>query len=73
MQANNINNHEDMTMGFAGISMAQLLILLFIVILLFGTKRLRSLGSDLGAGLASFKKGMHEGQAEPEQDKLEPK
>ena len=62
-------------MGFAGISMAQLLILLFIIILLFGTKRLRTLGSDLGAGLSSFKKGMQEGTTDhdSDQDKLERK
>ena len=62
---------EGNIMGFAGISVAQLLILLFIVVLLFGTKRLRSLGSDLGAGVASFKKGMQDETQEPTKDKLE--
>lgn len=36
----------------------QLLILLVIVVLLFGTKRLRSLGSDLGNAVKGFKKSM---------------
>ena len=36
-------------MGFGGISVWQLLIVLVIVILLFGTKKLRSLGGDLGS------------------------
>ncbi|WP_293672797.1 twin-arginine translocase TatA/TatE family subunit, partial [Thiolapillus sp.] len=35
-------------MGFGGISIWQLLIVLVIVLLLFGTKRLRNMGSDLG-------------------------
>jgi len=35
-------------MGIGGISMWQLLILLLIVVLVFGTKRLRNMGGDLG-------------------------
>ena len=45
-------------MGIGGISVWQLLIILAIVIMLFGTKRLRNLGPDLGAALRGFKKGM---------------
>lgn len=40
---------------FGGISIWQLLIVLVIVILLFGTKRLKSLGSDLGTAVKGFK------------------
>jgi len=58
-------------MGIGGISMWQLLILLFIVILVFGTKRLRNMGSDLGAAVKGFRKGMDDGKADPE-EKLEP-
>ncbi len=47
-------------MGFGGISIWQLLIVLVIVLLLFGTKRLRNLGSDLGAAFKGFKKAMSE-------------
>lgn len=36
-------------MGVGGISIGSLLIVLVIVMLLFGTKRLRNIGSDLGA------------------------
>jgi sec-independent protein translocase protein TatA len=53
-------------MGFGGISVWQLLILLVIVILLFGTKRLRNLGGDLGSALRGFRKGMSEDEDEPE-------
>lgn len=60
-------------MGIGGISMWQLIILLVIVVLVFGTKRLRNMGSDLGAAVKGFRKGMEEEKsaddepAEPEQ------
>ena len=40
------------------------LIVLGIVILVFGTKKLSSLGSDVGAGIRNFKKAMSEGEKE---------
>jgi sec-independent protein translocase protein TatA len=46
-----------------GIGAWQLLILLLIVVLVFGTKRLRNIGSDLGGAIKGFRKGMDE---EPE-------
>lgn len=45
-----------------GISVTQLLIILAIVILLFGTKRLRGLGSDLGSAIRSFRSAVKEGE-----------
>nr|WP_220099427.1 twin-arginine translocase TatA/TatE family subunit [Alteromonas lipotrueiana] len=39
-----------------GIGIWQLLIVLAIVVLLFGTKRLKSIGSDLGSAIKGFKK-----------------
>ncbi len=53
-------------MGLGGISIWQLLIILVIVLLLFGTKRLRNLGSDLGAAFKGFKKALNEGEQEAE-------
>ncbi|WP_426346920.1 Sec-independent protein translocase subunit TatA [Cronobacter universalis] len=41
-----------------GISIWQLLIIAVLVVLLFGTKKLRSLGSDLGESIKGFKKAM---------------
>lgn len=41
-------------------SLPQLLILIAVIVLLFGTKKLRSLGSDLGASIKGFKKAMNE-------------
>jgi sec-independent protein translocase protein TatA len=43
-----------------GISIWQLLIVLGIVILLFGTKKLRNIGGDLGGAIRGFKKSMNE-------------
>ena len=45
-------------MGIGGISIWQLLIILVIVMMLFGTKRLRGLGSDLGAAIKGFRSSM---------------
>jgi len=47
-------------MGFSGISPLSLLLILAIIVLIFGTKRLRSVGSDLGAAVKSFRDGMEE-------------
>ena len=60
-------------MGFGGISIWQLLIVLVIVLLLFGTKRLRNLGGDLGNAIKGFKKAMSddEKKAESEPERLE--
>jgi sec-independent protein translocase protein TatA len=58
-------------MGIGGISMWQLLILLLIVVLIFGTKRLRNMGSDLGAAVKGFRKGMDDAKEETlEPDKI---
>ena len=45
-------------MGIGGISIWQLLIVLAIIVLLFGTKKIGTLGSDLGSALRGFKDGM---------------
>lgn len=47
-------------MGLEGISVGSLLLILLIVMLLFGTKRIRSMGEDLGTAIKSFRKGMQE-------------
>jgi sec-independent protein translocase protein TatA len=49
-------------MGFGGIGIWQLLIVLVIIILLFGTKKLRSLGGDLGSAIKSFKQSINDGE-----------
>ena len=47
-------------MGFGGISVWQLLIILAIIILIFGTKRLRNMGGDLGSAFKGFKKAVND-------------
>lgn len=61
-------------MGFGGISIWQLLIILVIVLLLFGTKRLKNIGSDLGGAVKGFKKAVTDEEkkaAEQEPQKLQ--
>jgi sec-independent protein translocase protein TatA len=45
-------------MGLGGISIWQLAFVLLIVVLIFGTKRLKSIGSDLGSAIKGFKKAV---------------
>lgn len=47
-------------MGFGGISIWSLVLILVIVVVLFGTKRLRNVGGDLGGAIKSFKKAVNE-------------
>ncbi|MCG8313380.1 MAG: twin-arginine translocase TatA/TatE family subunit [Pseudomonadales bacterium] len=47
-------------MGVGGIGIWQLVIILAIVLLLFGTKRLRNLGGDVGGAIKGFKKAMND-------------
>lgn len=58
-------------MGIGGISVWQLIILLVIVVLVFGTKRLRNMGSDLGAAIKGFRKGMEDEKADKDDDEPE--
>lgn len=54
-----------------GISIWQLLIVLVIVLVLFGTKRIRSLGSDLGASVRGFRDAMRDGEKEAQEDQAQ--
>ncbi len=47
-------------MGLGGISVGSLLIILLIILLIFGTKRLRNMGEDVGSAVKSFRKGMQD-------------
>ena len=55
-------------MGFGGIGPGSLILIVLIVILLFGTKKLRNVGGDLGGALRSFKKSMKDGEDEAKGD-----
>ena len=45
-------------MGIGGISFWQILIILVVILILFGGKKIRTMGSDLGEGLKGFKKAI---------------
>ncbi len=47
-------------MGIGGISIWQLLIIFAIVVMIFGTKRLRNIGSDLGSAVKGFRESVSE-------------
>lgn len=53
-------------MGIAGIRPSSLLLILLIIVVLFGTKRIREIGHDLGAAMKSFREGL--GSAEDKKD-----
>ncbi|HIZ50128.1 MAG TPA: twin-arginine translocase TatA/TatE family subunit [Candidatus Pseudomonas excrementavium] len=56
-------------MGLGGISIWQLAIILLIVILLFGTKRLKGIGSDVGEAIKGFRKSMNDDDKPAVEDK----
>jgi sec-independent protein translocase protein TatA len=58
-------------MGLGGISLWQLLIVLVIVVVIFGTKRLRSIGGDLGGAVKGFRSAMTDAEAEPNESPKE--
>ncbi|MDP2633470.1 MAG: Sec-independent protein translocase subunit TatA [Pseudoalteromonas sp.] len=58
-------------MGFGGISIWQLLIVLAIIVLLFGTKKLRGIGGDLGNAVKGFKKAVSEEEQTKTTDNIE--
>lgn len=53
-----------------GIGFRELLVILAIALLIFGAKKLRNIGSDLGAAVRGFKKSMNEGEDEESGKKL---
>ena len=55
-------------MGLGGISIWQLLIILVIIVLLFGTKRLKNVGNDLGSAIRGFRNSIKEPEEPAEQD-----
>jgi len=53
-----------------GLSPGHLLLLLLVVVLIFGTKKLRNVGEDLGAAIKSFRKGLQGGDDKSESAQL---
>ncbi|MFK8054401.1 MAG: Sec-independent protein translocase subunit TatA [Woeseiaceae bacterium] len=55
---------------FSGISIWQLLIVLAIVLAIFGTKKFKNIGSDLGGAIKGFKSAVGEGEEKADNSKL---
>ena len=55
-------------MGLGGISFWQILIILVVILVLFGGKKIRTMGSDLGEGLKGFKKAIKDEDADKESE-----
>ena len=51
----------------SGISIWQLLIILLIVVVLFGTKKLRGMGTDLGSAVKGFRQAVREGEKQDDE------
>jgi sec-independent protein translocase protein TatA len=47
-----------------GIGMRELIVILLVVLVVFGAKKLRTIGADLGSAVKGFKKAMNDGDAE---------
>lgn len=58
-------------MGVGGIGIWQLIIVLVIILLVFGTKKLKNLGSDLGGAIKGFKSAMGEDKGDKTPEQLE--
>ena len=53
-----------------GIGFRELLVILVIALVIFGAKRLKTVGSDLGAAVRGFKKAVNEGEEEQTKQQL---
>jgi sec-independent protein translocase protein TatA len=55
-----------------GISTTHLIIFLVIIVLIFGTKKLKNIGSDLGSAVKGFKDGMKQGETDKPAEPVPP-
>jgi sec-independent protein translocase protein TatA len=54
-----------------GIGLKELIIILIIALLVFGTKKLKNIGGDLGGAVKGFKDAMKDGEAKEDAKQLE--
>lgn len=54
------------------IGFKEILVILVIVLLIFGTKKIRSLGGDLGSAIKNFKDSMKDGETEAKNEGVKP-
>lgn len=60
-------------MGIGGINIWSLLIILAIIVLLFGTKKLKGIGGDLGSAVKGFKKAIGDDEKQADEKSVEDK
>lgn len=60
-------------MGISGVSIGSLIVIFLIVLLLFGTKKLKNIGHDLGSAIKDFKKGVEDESKEGDESKSQTK
>jgi sec-independent protein translocase protein TatA len=65
-----MSGNQEQVMGLGGIGIWQLIIILAIIMMVFGTKKLRNIGSDLGGAIKGFKNAMDEGKDQARQEQL---
>lgn len=53
-------------MFFKGLNFGSLLLVFLIILVLFGTKRIREIGNDLGTAVKNFRKGLQDDEIEKE-------
>ena len=53
-------------MGLSGMSVGSLILIVLVALVVFGTKRLRNVGEDVGAAVKSFRKGLQDAEHEDE-------
>ncbi|MFZ5520975.1 MAG: Sec-independent protein translocase subunit TatA [Pseudomonadota bacterium] len=53
-----------------GLSTTHLIIFLVIIVLIFGTKKLKNIGADLGSAVKGFKDGMRDGESQAAQQQV---
>lgn len=51
-------------MGLSGMSIGSVILIVLVALVVFGTKRLRNMGEDVGAAVKSFRKGLQEVELE---------
>jgi len=59
-------------MGISGIGFGELLLVLAILVLVFGTSKLKDVGGDLGAALKNFRQAMRDGEEPADKPALTP-
>ncbi len=67
----NIEDKNTWFMGCGQLGSTELIIISFVILLLFGSKKLPALAKSIGAGITEFKKGLSKGFNEEEEEDIQ--